>query len=47
LAATNEPGPVLIEVQVGEMASPWPIIHEFVPSPVAPPPNPLGPGRAD
>lgn len=34
-------GPMLIEVQVGEMASPWPIVHAFVPSPVAPPPNPL------
>jgi acetolactate synthase I/II/III large subunit len=36
------PGPMLIEVQVGEMASPWPIIHPFVPPPTAAPPNPLG-----
>lgn len=45
--ALAQSGPLLIEVQVGEMASPWPIIHGFVPSPVAPPPNPLGPGRTD
>ncbi len=37
-----EGGPCLIEVRVGEMPSPWPLIHPFVPSPVAPPPNPLG-----
>jgi acetolactate synthase I/II/III large subunit len=37
-----QPGPVLIEVRVGEMASPWPVIHPFVPSPTPPPPNPLG-----
>ena len=36
-------GPALIEVTVGEMASPWPVIHPFVPSPTPPPPNPLGP----
>jgi len=35
-------GPMLIEVQVGEMASPWPIVLPFVPSPTPPPPNPLG-----
>ncbi len=35
-------GPCLIEVRVGEMPSAWPLIHPFVPSPVAPPPNPLG-----
>ncbi len=39
---TARQGPVLIEVPVGEMASPWPIIHPFVPSPTPPPPNPLG-----
>jgi acetolactate synthase I/II/III large subunit len=37
-----QPGPVLIEVQVGEMASPWPIVLPFVPAPTPPPPNPLG-----
>jgi acetolactate synthase-1/2/3 large subunit len=42
LKGGTRPGPMLIEVQVGEMASPWPIIHAFVPSPAAPPPNPLG-----
>lgn len=51
IIARTEPhsGPLLIAVQVGEMASPWPIIHPFVPSTTAPPPNPLGsidPGAA-
>lgn len=44
LEATPPGGPALIEVRVGEMASPWPVIHPFVPSPTPPPPNPLGPG---
>jgi acetolactate synthase-1/2/3 large subunit len=35
-------GPLLIEARVGEMASPWPVIHPFVPAPTPPPPNPLG-----
>ncbi len=35
-------GPSLIEVPVGEMASPWPLIHPFVPHTTPPPPNPLG-----
>jgi len=47
LARPSQPGPLLIEARTGEMASPWPIIHAFVPAPVAPPPNPLGPGSAD
>jgi len=38
----THPGPMLIEVRVGEMPSPWPVILPFVPSPVPPPPNPLG-----
>jgi acetolactate synthase I/II/III large subunit len=42
--ATPREGPALIEVRVGEMASPWPVIHPFVPAPTPPPPNPLGPG---
>lgn len=42
LRATPREGPALIEVRVGEMASPWPVIHPFVPSPVPAPPNPLG-----
>jgi acetolactate synthase I/II/III large subunit len=42
LAAATTLGPLLIEVRVGEMASPWPVIHPFVPSPAPPPPNPLG-----
>ena len=48
-AAEIEGGPCLIEVCVGEMPSPWPLIHPFVPSPVTPPPNPLGepPGRTE
>lgn len=44
LKKTPREGPTLIEVRVGEMASPWPVIHPFAPSPVPPPPNPLGPG---
>lgn len=35
-------GPCLIEVRVGEMPSPWALIHPFVPSSVPTPPNPLG-----
>lgn len=41
-------GPQLVEVRVGEMASPWPLIHAFVPPASPPPDNPLGepPGDA-
>lgn len=39
-AATS--GPTLIEVRVGEMPSPWALIHPFVPAPVPAPKNPLG-----
>lgn len=35
-------GPQLVEVRVGEMASPWPLIHAFVPAASPPPDNPLG-----
>ncbi len=35
-------GPQFIEVRVGEMPSPWALIHPFVPAPAPPPPNPLG-----
>ena len=35
-------GPVLLEVPVGEMPSPWHLIHSFSPAPQPPPPNPLG-----
>ncbi|MGA8093155.1 MAG: thiamine pyrophosphate-dependent enzyme [Steroidobacteraceae bacterium] len=43
LASTAQlEGPALIEVRVGEMPSPWALIHPFVPAPVPPPPNPLG-----
>ncbi|MES2255318.1 MAG: thiamine pyrophosphate-dependent enzyme [Pseudomonadota bacterium] len=41
-AAEIAGGPSLIEVQVGEMPSPWPLIHPFVPPANPPPPNPLG-----
>jgi acetolactate synthase-1/2/3 large subunit len=41
-AASRDSGPCLIAVRVGEMPSAWPLIHPFVPSPVTPPPNPLG-----
>jgi acetolactate synthase-1/2/3 large subunit len=42
VASTAQAGPMLIEARVGEMASPWPVILAFVPSPTPPPPNPLG-----
>lgn len=41
-AAREAGGPCLIEVQVGEMPSQWPLIHPFVPPASPPPPNPLG-----
>jgi acetolactate synthase I/II/III large subunit len=41
-AAEAAGGPSLIEVQVGEMPSAWPLIHPFVPAASSPPPNPLG-----
>ncbi len=41
-SALSELGPSLIEVRVGEMPSPWALIHPFVPPAKAPPPNPLG-----
>jgi acetolactate synthase-1/2/3 large subunit len=41
-AAEIAGGPSLIEVQVGEMPSPWALIHPFVPPLNPPPPNPLG-----
>ncbi|MBS0282931.1 MAG: hypothetical protein JSS15_00775 [Proteobacteria bacterium] len=41
-AAKERGGPALIAVKVGEMPSPWALIHPFVPSPVPVPPNPLG-----
>jgi acetolactate synthase-1/2/3 large subunit len=41
-AAEIAGGPSLIEVQVGEMPSPWALIHPFVPPVNPPPPNPLG-----
>lgn len=41
-AARAAGGPTLIEVQVGEMPSPWPLVLPFVPPASPPPPNPLG-----
>jgi acetolactate synthase-1/2/3 large subunit len=41
-AAAARGGPALIAVKVGQMPSPWALIHPFVPSPAPPPPNPLG-----
>jgi acetolactate synthase-1/2/3 large subunit len=35
-------GPLLVEAVVGEMPSPWALIHPFVPPASPPPPNPLG-----
>ena len=40
-AAETAGGPSLIEVRVGEMPSPWALIHPFVPPAHPPPPNPL------
>ena len=46
-AARDRGGPALISVAVGEMPSPWALIHPFVPSPTPVPANPLGePGVA-
>jgi acetolactate synthase-1/2/3 large subunit len=42
----REPGPVLIAARVGEMATPWPVIHPFVPASYPVPPNPLGEPRS-
>jgi acetolactate synthase-1/2/3 large subunit len=42
IAAPTGAGPMLIEARVGEMASPWAVIHPFVKPPTPPPPNPLG-----
>ena len=41
-AARAVGGPWLIEVRVGEMASPGALTHPFVPPTETPPPNPLG-----
>jgi acetolactate synthase-1/2/3 large subunit len=46
MATTPDQGPLLIEVQVGEMPSPWALIHPFVPPLTPPPPNPLGAPQA-
>ncbi len=42
----GDPGPALIAARVGEMASPWPVIHTFVPASYTVPPNPLGQPRS-
>ncbi len=42
VAALASDGPTLIEVPVGEMASPWHLWHAFAPAPRPAPPNPLG-----
>lgn len=42
LRARRRGGPALIAVTVGEMPSPWALIHPFVPPASPPPPNPLG-----
>ncbi|WP_062768290.1 thiamine pyrophosphate-binding protein [Sphingopyxis terrae] len=41
-AAKTRGGPALIQVSVGQMPSPWALIHPFVPSPTPVPANPLG-----
>ena len=41
-ATASTKGPTLIEARVGEMPSPWALIHPFVPAPLPPPENPLG-----
>ena len=46
LAAREQGGPALIVVRVGDMPSPWALIHSFVPAAAPVPPNPLGePGQ--
>lgn len=40
--AKNRGGPALIAVSVGEMPSPWHLIHPFSAAPTPPPANPLG-----
>jgi acetolactate synthase I/II/III large subunit len=46
-SARTKGGPTLIAVAVGEMPSPWPLIHSFL-TPASPPPaNPLGAPHAD
>ncbi|WP_321490097.1 thiamine pyrophosphate-dependent enzyme [uncultured Hyphomonas sp.] len=43
LAKAHEtPGPHLVDARVGEMMSPWGLIHPFVPSATPAPENPLG-----
>lgn len=42
IESTAGAGPVLIEARVGEMPSPWALIHPFVAPATPPPPNPLG-----
>lgn len=42
LLAERRSGPLLIEAPVGELPSPWPLIHSFVPPEVPAPPMPLG-----
>lgn len=43
--AKKQGGPALIAVAVGEMPSPWALIHPFVPNANPVPPNPLGDPR--
>jgi acetolactate synthase-1/2/3 large subunit len=40
-ARASRRGPLLLEVPVGEMPSPWHLLHRFAAQPHAPPPNPL------
>lgn len=40
-AARTRGGPAFIAVRVGEMPSPWALIHPFVPPATSPPPDPL------
>ena len=42
VAAKQRGGPALIKVAVGEMPSPWGLIHDFVPLATPAPANPLG-----
>jgi acetolactate synthase I/II/III large subunit len=43
-ASSRKRGPLLLEVPVGEMPSPWHLINRFATQPHAPPPNPLSEG---
>ena len=46
-ATARSRGPLLVEVPVSEMPSPWHLLNTIARPPQPPPPNPLGPGPAE